>query len=289
MKSLIKKAIFPIAGLGTRFLPATKSIPKEMLTILDRPVLEWAVLEASKSGIEEMIFVTSSNKNTILEHFDKSELLELSLKKKKKLDKLKLIKEQNKLGYFSIVIQDEPKGLGHAVWCARKLIKKHENFAVILPDDVILSKTPAIKQLINVFNETNYSSVVGLKKVPKKDVSKYGVINIKKKYPNFYSISDLVEKPKIDEAPSNLSVVGRYVLSEKIFKTLSLKKKGFGNEIQLTDALNSLIEQPGLFGTEFEGRRFDCGSKLGFIEANLNFGLNDPEIKSNLRLLMKKL
>ena len=289
MKSKIRKAVFPIAGLGTRFLPATKSMPKEMLTILDRPVLEWAVLEASKSGIEEMIFVTSSKKNTILEHFDKSELLELSLKKKKKLDKLKLIQEQNNLGHFSIVIQDEPKGLGHAVWCAHKLIEKNENFAVILPDDVILSKTPAIKQLINVFYETNEGSVVGLEKVPKKEVSKYGVIKIKKRNSKFYSISDLIEKPNVDKAPSNLSVVGRYVLNSKIFKTLSLQRKGFGNEIQLTDALNSLIEKPGLFGIEFQGKRFDCGGKLGFVEANLNFGLNDPEIKSNLRSIIKKL
>ncbi len=289
MKNKIKKAIFPIAGLGTRFLPATKSIPKEMLTILDRPVLEWAVMEASKSGIEEMIFVTSSKKNTTLEHFDKSELLEMLLRKKRNLKKLKLIQQQNQLGNFNIIIQDEPKGLGHAVWCARKLIEKNENFAVILPDDVILSKIPAIKQLINVFNYTNSGSVVGLEKVPKKEVSKYGVVKINEKHKNFLSISDLVEKPPVDKAPSNLTVVGRYVLNSKIFQTLNLQKKGFGNEIQLTDSLNSLIDKPGLYGIELEGKRFDCGGKLGFIEANLNFGLNDPEIRNNLRSLIKKL
>ena len=179
--SSIKKAIFPIAGLGTRFLPATKSIPKEMLIVLDRPVIEWAVIEAAKAGIEEMIFVTSSNKNSIIEHFDKSEILENALKKKKK-DQICLIRSQNQLGSFSFVIQDEPKGLGHAVWCARKLINNNENFVVILPDDIILSRIPAIEQLIRIHSKTNGGSVLGLEKVQKKDVSKYGVIKIKKKY-----------------------------------------------------------------------------------------------------------
>ena len=173
--SIIKKAIFPIAGLGTRFLPATKSIPKEMLIVLDRPVIEWAVIEAAKSGIEEMIFVTSSKKNSIIEHFDRSEILENSLKKKKKIDQIKFIRSQNQLGSFSFVIQDEPKGLGHAVWCAKNLIND-DAFAVILPDDIILSKIPAIKQLIRVHLKTNGGSVLGLESVPKKEVSKMSKI-----------------------------------------------------------------------------------------------------------------
>ena len=287
--SVIKKAIFPIAGLGTRFLPATKSIPKEMLIVLDRPVIEWAVIEAAKSGIEEMIFVTSSKKNSIIEHFDRSEILENSLKKKKKIDQIKFIRSQNQLGSFSFVIQDEPKGLGHAVWCARKFIEKDEDFAVILPDDIILSKIPAIKQLMEIHSKTNGGSVVGLEKVLKKEVSKYGVIEIEKKFNNFFSISNLVEKPKISEAPSSLTIVGRYLLNSKIFKFLSHQRKGHGNEIQLTDSLTQLIEKPGLYGTEFNGKRFDCGSKFGFIEANLNFGLNDNEIRSSLKGMLKKL
>ncbi len=289
MKKLISKAIFPIAGLGTRFLPATKSMPKEMLTILDRPVIEWAVTEASKAGIEEMIFITSSKKNLVLEHFENSQMLEITLKKKKNLDKLKLIRVQNKLGNFSFCIQDEPKGLGHAIWCARNFFTKNEDFAVILPDDIIQSKIPAIQQLMNIYEQTNKGSVVALQKVPIEKVSSYGVIKIKSKLKNFYSISDLVEKPDKANAPSNLSVVGRYILNTKIFNSLGKAKKGYGNEIQLTDSMTSLISSPGLYGIEFSGKRFDCGNKLGFIEANLNFGIQDNQIKNNLKKIIKKI
>ena len=289
MNHKISKAIFPIAGLGTRFLPATKSVPKEMLTILDRPIIEWAVIEAAKSGIDEMIFVTSSRKNIVLEHFEKSELLEFNLKKKNKLDKIKLIETQNRLGKFSLVIQDEPKGLGHAVYCASNFFDKDQSFAVILPDDLIMSKTPAIKQLIEIYEKTNGGSIVGLEKVPMNKVSNYGVIEYKKKNKNFFTVSAVVEKPNKSEAPSNLSIVGRYILNSKIFQFLKLGKKGFGNEIQLTDSLVSLIASPGLYGTEFDGKRFDCGNKLGFIEANINFGINDKEINNNLRKIIKKL
>ena len=205
------------------------------------------------------------------------------------MDKLLLIQSQNKLGNFSYLIQDEPKGLGHAVWCARKLIRKDENFVVILPDDIILSKKPAVKQLIEVSRKTKGGSVLALEKVPKKEVYKYGVINPKRKMNGFYSINSLVEKPKPEKAPSNLSVVGRYLLNSKIFEKLEKQKKGFGGEIQLTDSLASLIDDPGLFGIEFEGKRFDCGSKLGFIEANLNFGLSDKEINSSLRKKIRNL
>ncbi len=289
MTQRIRKAIFPIAGMGTRFLPATKTIPKEMLTILDRPILEWAVIEASKSGIDDMIFVTSSSKNSIIEHFSKSEILESLLKKKKKKDLLSAIKTQNQLGNFSFVVQDEPKGLGHAVFCARQSIEKNENFAVILPDDIILSKTPAIKQLIEIYEKTKGGSVVALEKVSNKEVNKYGVIDFKKKIKNIYSIKKLVEKPERSKAPSNLSIVGRYILDPRIFKKLNQQKKGYGNEIQLTDSLSHLLKSPGLFGIEFNGKRFDCGSKIGFIEANVNFGLGDPTIKNNLRKVLKNL
>ena len=289
MQSQITKAIFPIAGLGTRFLPATKSVPKEMITILDRPVIEWAVIEAANAGIKEMIFVTSSRKNIILEHFEKSELLELTLKKKNKNEKLNLISSQNQLGNFTLVIQDEPKGLGHAINCTNQLFSKDEDFAVILPDDIILSKTPAIKQLMIAHKKKNGGSVIGLEKVPIKKISNYGVVEFKNKSSGIYSITGLVEKPKKEKAPSNLSVVGRYILNSKVFNYLKLGKKGTGNEIQLTDSLNLLIDSPGLFGLEFEGKRFDCGNKLGFIEANLNFGLKDKEIKNNLKAILKNI
>tara|TARA_B100000287_G_scaffold428819_1_gene480915 strand:- start:5604 stop:6167 length:564 start_codon:yes stop_codon:yes gene_type:complete len=187
------------------------------------------------------------------------------------------------------VIQDEPKGLGHAIWCANNFFNKNQNFAVILPDDIILSKNPGIKQLIDIHKKTNGGSVVGLEKVPKNKVSSYGVIKIKKRLKKYYSVSGLIEKPKVNDAPSDLSIVGRYILNSKIFDYLKLAKKGFGNEIQLTDSLNYLLEEPGLYGVEFDGKRFDCGSKLGFIEANLNFGINDTEIKNNLKKIIKKL
>ena len=289
MSRKIKKAIFPIAGLGSRFLPATKVLPKEMLIILDKPILEWAVIEAANSGIEEMIFVTSSKKNSIIEHFDRSIQLESLLKKKKKKEQLRSIQSQNALGKFTYVVQDEPKGLGHAVWCAKRFIENDENFVVILPDDIILSKKPVIKQLIDISIKTDGGSVLGLEKVPKKEVFKYGVINPYKKINNYYSIKNLVEKPNPSIAPSNLTVVVRYVLHSKIFDELEKKKKGYGNEIQLTDSLLTLVKEPGLYGFEFEGDRFDCGSKLGFVEANINFGLADKNIKNKLKEKLRNL
>ena len=284
----IKKAIFPIAGLGTRFLPATKSIPKEMLTILDRPIIEWAVLEANKAGIEQMIFVISSNKRSIIEHFQNSKVLEKILKKKKKLESLNLIKSQYNLGKISLAYQKEPKGLGHAVWCARDFIGKDEAFAVILPDDIILSKIPVLQQLITIFDKTK-GSVLGLEEVPKSEVFKYGIVEKERDLGKFCLIKNIIEKPDIKSAPSNLSVIGRYILHSDVFKYLSLGKPGFGGEIQLTDALNTLRKPNGLFGLKFDGDRFDCGSKLGFIKANLKFGLNDKEVKKELKKILKEL
>jgi UTP--glucose-1-phosphate uridylyltransferase len=289
MTNKITKAIFPIAGMGTRFLPATKAIPKEMLTVLDKPVLEWAVIEAAKSGIEQMIFVTSSRKSAIMEHFDRSVLLEDLLKKKKKIKELESINIQHSLGSFSFVNQSEPKGLGHAVLCASKLINKNENFVVILPDDIIMSKFPITKQLIDLSKKNNYASVIALEAVDKKKVYKYGVIEYSKNQGKVYNIINLVEKPKVSEAPSNLTIVGRYLLNEKIFTYLKKMKSGHNKEIQLTDSLNELIEEPGLLGLEFDGERFDCGSKLGFIEANLKFGLNDKDIKTELKKIIGRI
>ena len=289
MQSKIKKAIFPIAGLGSRFLPATKTLAKEMLIVMDRPILEWAVIEASRSGVEEMIFVTSSKKNSIIEHFNRSLELENLLKKKKKNNQISSIQSQSGLGKFTYVIQDEPKGLGHAVWCAKRFIEKNENFVVMLPDDIILSKKPVIAQMLKIHEKTSGGSVLALEKVPKKDVFKYGVIDFQKKKDNYYQIKNLIEKPHPSKAPSNLTVVGRYILNYKVFDLLEKQKKGHGNEIQLTDSLISLIEKPGLYGLEFDGNRYDCGNKLGFIEANVNFGLKDKNISKNLRNLLRKI
>ena len=289
MHSKIKKAIFPIAGLGSRFLPATKTLAKEMLIVLDRPILEWAVIEASRSGIEEMIFVTSSKKNSIIEHFNRSLELENLLKKNKKNNQVSSVQSQSELGKFTYVIQDEPKGLGHAVWCAKRFIDKNENFVVILPDDIILSKKPVIEQMLKIHEKTKGGSVLALEKVSNKEVFKYGVIDFQKKKDNFYQIKNLVEKPHPSEAPSNLTVVGRYILNYKVFDYLEKQKKGHGNEIQLTDSLISLIKKPGLYGLEFDGNRYDCGNKLGFIEANVNFGLKDKNISKNLKNLLRKI
>ena len=225
MNHKISKAIFPIAGLGTRFLPATKSVPKEMLTILDRPIIEWAVIEAAKSGIDEMIFVTSSRKNIVLEHFEKSELLEFNLKKKNKLDKIKLIETQNRLGKFSLVIQDEPKGLGHAVCCASNFFDKDQSFAVILPDDLIMSKTPAIKQLIEIYEKTNGGSVIGLEKVPINKVSNYGVIEYKKKIKTFSQYQLLLKNQIKVKHLQICQLLEDIYLTQKFFNFSNLEKK----------------------------------------------------------------
>ena len=287
MNNKIKKAIFPVAGLGTRFLPATKCVPKEMLTVLDKPVIEWAVTEAHEAGIEQIIFVSSSKKNLLLEHFDRSNLLEDSLLKKKKYKEIESIKIQTQLGEIVTVIQHEPKGLGHAIWCARNLIE-NEKFAVILPDDIIKSKKPVIKQMIDLEKKLS-GSIIALEEVEKNETHKYGIVDIKKKKDDYFVLKDIVEKPNPKDAPTNLSVIGRYILDPKIFIYLNKQKIGFGGEIQLTDAIQYLINKEKVFGYKFKGQRYDCGSKLGFIKANLGFGFNDEEIKEDLLKFVKKI
>ncbi len=287
MKKKISKAIFPVAGYGTRFLPATKSIPKEMLTVLDRPIIEWSVTEAFKSGIEQIIFVLSSKKSSILEHFDRSMLLEDILKKKNKKKELFSIKSQTEFGDITTVMQTEPKGLGHAIWCARKLIKD-EKFAVILPDDIIQSKIPVLKQMISLEKKIG-GSILALEEVPKKETFKYGIVEIKKSINNYFLIKDLVEKPEPDKAPSNLSIIGRYILEDKVFNFLDKQKIGKGGEIQLTDAIKSISSKSKIFGYKFNGIRYDCGFKLGFIKANLGFALEDDEINEELKKYLREL
>ena len=287
MKKKITKAIFPVAGYGTRFLPATKSIPKEMLTVLDRPIIEWSVTEAFKSGIEQIIFVLSSKKSSILEHFDRSMLLEDILKKKNKKKELFSIKSQTEFGDITTVMQTEPKGLGHAIWCARKLIKD-EKFAVILPDDIIQSKIPVLKQMISLEKKIG-GSILALEEVPKKETFKYGIVEIKKSINNYFLIKDLVEKPEPEKAPSNLSIIGRYILEDKVFNFLDKQKIGKGGEIQLTDAIKSISSKSKIFGYKFNGIRYDCGFKLGYIKANLGFALEDDEINEELKKHLREL
>ncbi|MDC3091177.1 UTP--glucose-1-phosphate uridylyltransferase GalU [Rickettsiales bacterium] len=287
MNKKIKKAVFPVAGLGTRFLPATKTVPKEMLTVLDRPIIEWSVIEAFKSGIEQIIFVTSSKKNMLSEHFDKSRLLEDLLRKKKKNKELEAIRYQTSLGEIVSVMQTEPKGLGHAVWCARNLIQD-EKFCVILPDDIISSKKPVLKQILDLEKKVG-GSVLAVEKIDKKESQKYGILKIDELYQSYFKVKDIVEKPLPSKAPSDLSVIGRYVLEPKIFKFLNKQKIGVGGEVQLTDGIQYLMKESSVYGFEFEGDRYDCGSKLGFVKANLGFAINDVEIKKEIKNFIKKI
>ncbi|MDC1067238.1 UTP--glucose-1-phosphate uridylyltransferase GalU [Alphaproteobacteria bacterium] len=276
----IKKAIFPVGGLGTRFLPATKSMPKEMLPIVDKPLIQYAVEEAADAGIEQFIFVTSRGKSAIENHFDHSFELENNLLSKGKRDTLKTAQEMLKIpGSFAYVRQQEPAGLGHAVWCARHLIA-NEPVAVILADDLI-SGSSTIKEMINNYTSGNMLAIMD---VDKREVSSYGIITPGKTLRNNVTeILDLVEKPSIDQAPSKMAVVGRYIIEPAVFEILEKQNKGASNEIQLTDAIASRIGHSNCSGYKFSGERFDCGSKLGFIQANIKLSIQRPEMQNKLK------
>ena len=280
----IKKAIFPVGGLGTRFLPATKSMPKEMLPIVDKPLIQYAVEEAANAGIEQFIFVTSKGKSAIENHFDHSFELENNLVKTGKNKTLKIAQEMLKIpGSYAYVRQQEPAGLGHAIWCARHLID-NEPFAVILADDLITGKS-VIGEMVKNYTKGNMMAIMD---VDRNEVSSYGIIQPGKFDNNLYEIKTMVEKPKISEAPSSLAIVGRYILDSVIFKVLQNQKKGSGNEIQLTDAISSLIGKLPSYGYKFKEQRFDCGSKLGFLQANISFALQRKDLKK-LKNWLKKL
>ena len=276
----IKKAIFPVGGLGTRFLPATKSMPKEMLPIVDKPLIQYAVEEAADAGIEQFIFVTSRGKSAIENHFDHSFELENNLLSKGKRDTLKTAQEMLKIpGSFAYVRQQEPAGLGHAVWCARHLIA-NEPVAVILADDLI-SGSSTIKEMINNYTSGNMLAIMD---VDKREVSSYGIITPGKALGNSVTeILDLVEKPSIDKAPSRMAVVGRYIIEPAVFEILEKQNRGASNEIQLTDAIASRIGHSNCSGYKFSGERFDCGSKLGFIQANIKLSIQRPEMQNKLK------
>ncbi|MDC6451276.1 UTP--glucose-1-phosphate uridylyltransferase GalU [Alphaproteobacteria bacterium] len=281
----IKKAIFPVGGLGTRFLPATKSMPKEMLPIVDKPLIQYAVEEAANAGIEQFIFVTSRGKSSIENHFDHSYELENNLLLKGKKDILKTAQEMLKIpGSFAYVRQQEPAGLGHAVWCARHLIG-NEPVAIILADDLIKGSN-TIKEMINNYKSGNMLAIMD---VEKKDVSSYGIITPGKLLGNnITEVLNLVEKPSVESAPSNMAIVGRYIIEPAIFKELEKQKIGTSNEIQLTDAIASRIGETDCFGYKFTEERFDCGSKLGFIQANIKLSLERTEMNKELKIWLKK-
>ncbi|MBI36037.1 MAG: UTP--glucose-1-phosphate uridylyltransferase [Alphaproteobacteria bacterium] len=277
MTAKVRKAIFPVGGLGTRFLPATKAMPKEMLPVVDKPLIEYAVEEAYESGIEQFIFVTGRGKVIIEDHFDHSFELFETLKNRDKnfqLDSLSTSKFEP--GQISYVRQQQPLGLGHAVWCARHLIKD-EPFAILLADDLILSKVPCLKQLVEA-REENGGNILAAMTVPLEQTSRYGIIEAFNSRGNLHHIKALVEKPDPSDAPSNLAVVGRYILSSDIFSELDKVKPGVGGEIQLTDAITKLMVRDEIYGLTFEGRRFDCGDKLGFLEANIAFALERKDL-----------
>ena len=281
----IKKAIFPVGGLGTRFLPATKSMPKEMLPVVDKPIIQYAVEEAANAGIEQFIFVTSRGKSSIENHFDHSFELENNLLSKGKRETLKTVQEMLKIpGSFAYVRQQEPAGLGHAVWCARHLVG-NEPVAVILADDLIKGSN-TIKEMISNYSSGNMLAIMD---VNNQDVSSYGIISPGKTLENNVTeILDLIEKPSIDKAPSNMAVVGRYIIEPSVFKELEKQNRGTSNEIQLTDAIANRIGKSHCYGYKFTNDRFDCGSKLGFIQANIKFSIERDDLSEKLKSWLKE-
>lgn len=276
----IRKAIIPAAGLGTRFLPATKAMPKEMLPIVDKPTIQYIIEEAVKSGIEDIIIVTGKGKRAIEDHFDYSFELEHSLYEKGKYELLEEVQKTSKLVDIHYIRQKEPKGLGHAVWCARKFIG-NEPFAVLLGDDIVQSDKPCLKQLIDQYERFN-STILGVQRVDKSDVSRYGIINAIEIGTRFFNVAGLIEKPTQEEAPSNLAIMGRYILSPKIFDILENQQPGTGGEIQLTDAISSLNELEAIYAYEFDGIRYDVGEKFGFIQSTIEIALNHHELREKL-------
>ena len=277
MSKIVRKAIIPAAGLGTRFLPATKSQPKEMLPIVDKPTLQYIIEEAIDSGIEEILIVTGRNKKSIEDHFDRSVELELELEQKGKDQMLKMVQDISNMVNIHYIRQKEPKGLGHAIHCAKHFIGD-EPFAVLLGDDIVDSKTPCLKQLINAYDEYK-TSVLGVQKVSKEDADKYGILDVKHIEDRVYKVKDMVEKPKVEDAPSNIAILGRYIITPAIFDILEEQAPGKGGEIQLTDALKTLSEHEAIYAYNFEGKRYDVGDKLGFLEATVDFALKRPELR----------
>lgn len=285
--SKIKKAVIPAAGLGTRFLPATKAMPKEMLPILDKPTIQYIVEEAARAGIEDIIIVTGKHKRAIEDHFDNQVELENNLREKGKDDLLEKVQHSTQLANIFYVRQREQKGLGHAIWTARQFIG-NEPFAVLLGDDIVESDTPAIKQLMDVYDETD-KSVIGVQTVPENETHRYGIVKPEGHEGRLYEVEKFVEKPAQGTAPSNLAIMGRYVLKPEIFDYLSTQDKGSGGEIQLTDAIERLNQDDKVYAYDFEDHRYDVGEKIGFVKTTIAYALKDAEMKDEIESYIKNL
>lgn len=283
----IRKAVLPAAGLGTRFLPATKAQPKEMLPIVDKPTIQYVVEEAAASGIEDIIIVTGRGKNAIEDHFDRSLELQIALERKGKDGQLKEIQRISELASFCYVRQKEPLGLGHAILVTRALVG-NEPFAVLLGDDIIDAEVPCLRQMISAFDKYR-SSIIAVQQVPREETSSYGIIDHKPVEDSVYRIEDLVEKPTSDTAPSDLAIIGRYILTPEIFDALEQTLPDEGGEIQLTNGLRILLRTQAIYGLAFRGRRYDAGSKLGFLKATVQFALKRPDLAPGFRSYLKTL
>lgn len=281
----VRKAIIPAAGLGTRFLPATKATPKEMIPIVDKPTIQYIVEEAAAAGIEDILVISGRNKRAIEDHFDKSYELEEELSRKGKHELLGLVEGISNMANIHYIRQKEAKGLGHAIYCAKSFIGD-EPFAVLLGDDIVKSKTPCIKQLMDVYDQY-HTSILGVQKIPLQDVPKYGIVNANQIEERVYKVKGLVEKPDIEHAPSNIAILGRYIISPRIFQHLENAKPGKNGEIWLTDALEKLIEQEAMYAFDFEGDRYDVGDRIGFLKATVEFALNRDELRDEFSTFLK--
>lgn len=287
--TIIRKAIIPAAGLGTRFLPATKAQPKEMLPIVDKPTLQYIIEEAVESGITEILIITGRNKKAIEDHFDKSVELELELEAKQRYELLDEVRRISNMVNIHYIRQKEPKGLGHAIYCARSFIG-NEPFAVLLGDDIVHSNPPCLKQLIDCY-EQKKCTILGVQQVNALSVHKYGIVKgqYEGSQTGLLKVEELVEKPKVEEAPSNIAILGRYIIEPDIFDLLQLTEPGANGEIQLTDALNQLVKKDTVFAYEFTGKRYDVGDKLGFLQANIEFALRNPELHDDFLAYLKSI
>lgn len=283
----IKKAVIPAAGLGTRFLPATKAIPKEMLPIVDKPTIQYIVEEVIASGIEDVLIITGRNKGSIEEHFDRAVELEDNLERTRKEEFLEEVRKISRMINIHTVRQKDPLGLGHAVYCAKSFVG-NEPFAVLLGDDVVDSQKPCLKQMIEVFEQYN-STILGVQPIEWENVNKYGIVSGDKISDTIYSVKDLVEKPSQDKAPTNIAILGRYIITPKIFEILANTNRGVGGEIQLTDGLKDLCNIEDVYAYTFEGRRYDVGSKIGFLEATVDFALKRNDLKDEFKAYLNKL
>ena len=286
MTKRVRKAIIPAAGLGTRFLPATKAQAKEMLPIVDKPTLQYIIEEAIESGIEEILIVTGRSKKSIEDHFDRSVELELELEQKGKMEMLEMVQYISNMVNIHYIRQKEPRGLGHAVYCAKSFIGD-EPFAVLLGDDIIDAEVPCLKQMIDAYDEYK-TSILGVQEVAKENVDKYGILDVKHIEDRVYKVKDMIEKPSVEDAPSNIAILGRYIITPEIFNILETQEEGKGGEIQLTDALQTLATKEAIYAYNFEGRRYDVGDKLGFLEATVDFALKRPELKDEFEVFIKE-